>query len=190
MEALLERLTEKGKLKMKTRNQIYLIVALFLALAIAWNVCGVNAEVKESQSVEIQTSEQTGPDKSAAHWLERAETSAINGNSAHMEAYFTRAKWCVEDIDIFGEVKTAMLKNISERAEAIRPSGYREAASDELVNALACAYGCFEPSMRSSLERFKFYCLKAGMDPDGKVEKVREILAASLAERKELENRL
>ncbi len=171
---------------MKTRNQIYLIVVLFLALTIEWNVCGVNAEVKESQSAEIQASEQTGPDKNAAHWLEKAEASAISGNSAYMEAYFTRAKWWVEDIDISEEVKTAMLKNIFERAEAARPRGYREEASDELTDALFYANSGYESSMKDSLERYKIYCLKAGMEPDGKVEKVREILAAAIAEREKL----
>jgi len=184
IETLLERLTEKGDLKMKTRNQIYLIAALFLALMFADAVVDVVA--KESQSAEIQTSEQAGPDNSVAYWLEEAEASAVSGNSAYMETYFTRAKWCVEDIDIPEEIKTAMLKNIYERAEAARPRGYRGDASDELTSALLSAHSGFKSQVQYSLKRYKFYCLKAGVDPDGKIKKVMEILVVSLAERKKL----
>lgn len=121
-------------------------------------------------------------------WMEAAGYSANGGYILYVKAKLTMARWCVEDANIPEEVRTIMLKDFSEKAEAITLKVYSEAASGQLVDALCRAYGCREASMRSSLERFKFYSLKAGMEPDGKVKKVREILAASLAERKELEN--
>lgn len=171
---------------MKTRSQVYLIGALFFVLIIAWNVCGVDAEVKESQSTEIQAPEQTGPDGSVANWLERAETSADYGHADYMEVYFIRAKWCVEDLDIPEEIKTAMLKNISERAKIIGLKGHMKAASNEMTKALYCAYVGYESQVEDHLKKFIAYSLKARMEPNGKIKKIREILTTTLAERKKL----
>lgn len=196
MEVLLEKLTEKGDLKMKTRNKICLFGTLLLALIVAWNVYGVDAEVKESQSAEIQTSEQAGPDESATipnllreeyeNWMEEAESSANGGYTSFLEAELTMARWCVEDANISEEVRTIMLKDFSEKAKATKLKGYRKAAFKELMTALRSAHSCYVSQTQASLKKYKVYCLKAGIEPNGKVKKVEEILAESLAEREKL----
>ena len=191
MEVLLEKLTEKGDLKMKTRNLIYLVGALLLALMFFDAV--VDAVVRESQPAEIQASEQAGPNESVVvpdsfkeeyeKWMGEAEVSAGNGSISYVKAELKIAEWCVEDANIFEEDKVVMLKDFSERAEAIMLKLYKELVSDGLVNALRNAYGCNERLTRDYLKGFIFYSLKAGMEPDGKVERVEKILAESLAER-------
>lgn len=194
---MLEKLTEKGELRMNTRSKVIcLIGVLFLVLSIAWRVYGVNVEAKEFQPAEIQASGQTGPDESATipdllreeyeNWMEKAEGSAGAGYSARMNSYLTKAMWTIEDANIPEDIKAFMLKDSLERTENIRLNGYENDASDAELNALTNAYSGYEILMKSSLEKFKFYSLKAGMEPNGKAKKIEEILAESLAERKKL----
>jgi hypothetical protein len=118
--------------------------------------------------------------------LEEAGYSADEGLIFYVKAEMKMAEWCVNDANISEEDKTAMLKDFPKRAEAIMLKLYKKIAQKGLLGALRNAYGCSERLTKDYLKDFTFYSLKAGMEPDGKVKKVMEILAASLAERKKL----